>query len=270
MKTNNDKLLFIHIPKTGGSTLQSILNRAYGKNQVFDVQNNRKAFEFDKLSPAEKQLKSVIKGHMAYGHHAHYSDTDNVSYITMLRNPISRLISNYYFILKQENHHTHKKLIENNYSLKDYVESGVLANTENAQVRLLSNNIDTPHGECTLQMLEEAKKNLELHFSVIGVSELFDQSILLMQEYYNWKTPYYLRTNVTGHGVKVKDLDQETLDTIIAYNKLDIELYNWTKNRLEQQIKSGGEEFIKKLASFQRKNKLIQHIGKLKNRLMFR
>jgi len=270
MKSNTDKLLFIHIPKTGGSTLQSILDRNYNRNEVFNVQNNRKALEFGNLSIEERQAKMVIKGHMAFGHHSFFPQENNVSYITMLREPIKRLISNYYFILKQKNHHTHQKLVDNDYSLKNYVESGIIANTENAQVRLLSNNIDAAHGSCTTVMLDEAKKNLEAHFSVIGINEYFDESILLMQEHYQWKSPYYLRANVTGHSVKPRDLDSETIETITAYNKLDIELYEWSKNRLEQLIASRGDEFVNRLSSFQKKNKWIQRAGKIKNQITFR
>jgi hypothetical protein len=230
-----DKIIFIHIPKTGGSTLQGIINREYGKKHTFNVKNNRKVIDFINLSDSKKNNINVLKGHMAFGHHNEFVDPNKVSYFTMLRDPIKRIISNYYFILKQKDHHTHQKIVNNSYSLKEYVESGIIANTENAQVRLLSNNIETPHGKCTTEMLEIAKKNLEKHFPVIGINEYFDETILFLQDKYNWKNPYYGRVNVTGHGIKPTDLNQNTLDVIRKYNSLDIELYEHSKTNFKNK-----------------------------------
>lgn len=262
---NNNKLIFIHIPKTGGSTLQGIINRQYKATEIINVKNSRVADEFMKLPSSTKEKATVLKGHMAFGYHEAFVNPNQVSYITMLREPISRIISNYYFILKQKNHHTHKALIENNYSLKDYVSSGVIANTENAQVRLLSNNIYAPHGTCTPDMLAQAKENLAQKFSVIGINEYFDESILLMQRNLNWKSPFYSRANITGHGVKANDLDAETLKIITDYNALDIELYNWAKEKLLHQIIAEGSSFETRLHRFKKINHWVQKAVNIKN-----
>lgn len=103
----------------------------------------------------------------------------------MLREPVKRIISNYYFILKRGNHHTHKPLVENNYSLKEYVSSGIIADTENAQVSLLSNNIDAPHGSCAQEMLRTAIENLDQYFSIVGLTEYFDETLLFLKDHYN-------------------------------------------------------------------------------------
>jgi hypothetical protein len=267
MAKHSTQLIYIHIPKTGGSTLQGIINREYGLENVFNVMSNRHAQEYiDSIENKVIQV-DIIKGHMVFGHHNSFPNPEKVSYFTMLRDPIKRIISNYYFILKQDNHRLNKTLKENNYSLKDYVESGVVANAENAQVRLLSDNIDAPHGGCTREMLEIAKRNIEERFAVTGINELFDASLLLMQEAYNWKTPFYTRKNVTGHGVKVEDLDKDTLAAIKKYNALDIELYEWAKERTQQQINDGQEDFAKKLATFKKKNKVVQKVANVKNKL---
>jgi Galactose-3-O-sulfotransferase len=263
-----DKLIFIHIPKTGGYTLQGIFNREYGKRHICTINNNREIIKFSALSNNKKKSIDILKGHMAFGHHTSFLNPENVSYFTMLRDPISRIISNYYYILKLKTHHTHQKLIDNNYSLKEYVESGVIANTENMQVRLLSNKIDTPHGDCTPEMFSIAKENIENYFPIVGINEYFDETLLLLKEHYNWRTPYYARDNITGHGVKVKDLDIETIKTIKSYNALDIELYNWAKKRLEKQIVEKGISFEKRLISFRKKNNQVGKIINMKRKLL--
>ena len=267
--SNRRKIIYIHIPKTGGSTLQGIFNRNYRRSMCINTQNDRVAHEKLKTkSPSEIANIQVIKGHMAFGHHKWFDGSDNLTYVTMLRDPVKRIISNYYFILSREEHRLHKELKENNYSLKDYVRSGIASNAENAQVRLLSNNIYCPHNGCTNEMLEEAKKNLDTYFSVVGINEKFDETVLFLQQEFDWKFPYYARENVTGHGVKLTDLDQETIDTIRKYNALDIELYNYVKSNFENRIEEAGQAFQDSLLGYKRKNKMIAKLIMLKRKLL--
>lgn len=258
------KVIFLHLPKTAGFTMHGIVLRQYKGKPNTNILNNQEAQKFRELPVADRERNEVVMGHMAFGLHTCFSKPEEVSYFTLLRDPVKRVISHYYYILKRKTHHLHDIIVDRNYSLKDYVDSGVKANTENLQVRLLSDNIEAPHGTCTREMLEIAKSNLEKHFSVVGLTEYFDETVLLIQQYYGWKTPYYARDNVTGHGVKPEHLDPETLQTIQHYNQLDMELYLWAKKRLEDQIQSGGEEFQRKLSRFRKKNGYYQRLVKAK------
>ena len=259
------KLIFVHVPKTGGSTLHGIINRNYKKSSIFNVKNNDGAQKLDLLSEKERQKIRVFAGHCAFGHHVRFSDPENFSYVTILRHPVSRLISNYYFILwLKERHYAYKILTDNKMTLKEYVSSGLVRNTENLMVRMLSDNLEVPHGGCTREMLELAKENLDRYFSVVGVNVLYDESILFMKEKYGWKYPFYAKANVSSHGVKPKDLDNETLETIEKFNALDIELYTYAKDNMEKRIASAGELFQKKLARYRRQNNWFVIIAKIK------
>lgn len=266
--SNKKIAIYIHIPKTGGSTLQGIINRQYKKHEIFNVRNDRETKNYIELSTQQKKQIKILKGHMAFGHHKSFPAPENVSYFTMLRDPVKRVISNYYFILERPNHRLYKELASNNYSLADYVTSGVALNTENAQIRLLSNNIYTPHNECTTQMLENVKSNIETSFSVVGINEMYDETIVMLQKYYNWKLPYYTRKNITKNKPKITEIDDATLKIISDYNKLDHELYLWAKNRLKNQIAEMGDQFSQDLEKFKSRNSLVQKISKVKSKFI--
>ena len=84
--------LFIHIPKTSGSSFKASLLRRYADKhgRYYNFRGLRKLF-----IDSKKDLK-VIGGHMPYG--AHHFLNKQYHYITFLRDPIQRSISHYYFI----------------------------------------------------------------------------------------------------------------------------------------------------------------------------
>jgi hypothetical protein len=266
--SNKKTAIYIHIPKTGGSTLQGIINRQYKNKEIFNVRNDRETKNYIELNEEQKKQIKILKGHMAFGHHKSFPNPNDVSYFTLLRDPVKRVISNYYFILERPSHRLHNEIAQNNYSLKDYVTSGIALNTENAQIRLLSNNIYTPHNECTKQMLKNVKANVEKHFSVVGINEMYDETIVMLQKYYNWKIPYYTRKNITKSKPKITEIDDSTLKVIADFNELDNKLYIWAKNRLKTQILEMGEEFDADLKKFKARNALVQKISKVKAKFL--
>ena len=63
-----ETILFNHIPKTGGSTLRIILNRVYGKKNVFFIKSTDLFGSlnlFRKLSSENQNNYKVIAGHGA-------------------------------------------------------------------------------------------------------------------------------------------------------------------------------------------------------------
>ncbi len=265
MKTDAS-IIFLHIPKTGGSTLHGIINRQHKRGQWFDVVNDRKVSEFAELSDEKKAKIKVLKGHMAFGHHKDFLQPESVKYITMLRDPVERIISNYYFILQLEGHHTHKAIVENNYSIADYVSSGIIANSENAQVRLLSGDNYVQHGECTREMLEQAKEHLDKYFAVVGINKKYDEFLMLLQQYFGWKMPYYASVNVTKKRIKREALTADELTVIRKYNALDTELFEYAEQRFQSQWEEAGLE--EQLERFRKKSVWFQKVARLKRKVV--
>jgi hypothetical protein len=263
---SSNPLIFLHIPKTGGSTLQGIIQRNYGKKNCYNVPNNREVATFAALPHEQRNSIRALMGHHGFGAHKHFENSEDVKYITMLRDPVDRIISNYYWILERPEHHTYKAIVENNYSVADYVSSGVIANAENAQVRLLSNSVDTPHGGCTREMLEQAKANLVSHFQVVGVNKKYDQFLMLTQKELDWKMPYYFRANVTKKKEKREAISADKIAVIKEYNALDAELFAFAEARFDAQWAAAGLE--DELKKFKKWNKRLQKFSWLRDRLV--
>jgi len=179
MRSRKDlTLIFLHIPKTGGSTLRNLIKRNYKGQPIFSIDGRRarKSIEaFKKLPEAQRKSFKVLQRHMLFGLHEFLSSPS--TYITMLRDPIERIISHYYYVLRDPEHYPYlyKKVksqnMSLNISLKDYVISGISTELDNGQTRLLSGMKNVDFGCCPREMLEIAKKNLREHFAVIGLME---------------------------------------------------------------------------------------------------
>lgn len=251
-------LIFLHLPKTAGSTLHRIIEREYKSKLIYSIDNFRtqeSVAEFKSLPEAQRREIKVLKGHMRFGLHEYLPQPS--SYITVLREPVDRVISHYYYVLRKPNHYLYEQVKSKNMSLKDYVSSGITKELDNSQARLLSSiAADIPYGECSSDVLESAKKNLQEHFAVVGLADKFDETLILLKQAFNWKTPFYIKANITRNRPLREDIPQETLDVIEKYNQLDIELFNYAKQKFEEQINQLGNSFEIEMAQLNLLNRI--------------
>lgn len=260
-KTDDTALIFLHLPKTAGSTLNSIINRQYDSKTIYNLygdlsQQITSTANFKKLSEEDQQKIKLIKGHIFYGFHDLISRPS--TYVTLLREPIDRVISLYYYIRRHPAHYHHDLVISKNMSLNDYISSGVSKELNNGQTRQIA-GVDANQvefGKCSIAMLETAKQNISKHFLFVGTTSRFDESLIFLKNHFGWKLPLYQKQNVTKNRPIKSEVSKDTLDLIENFNKLDIELYNNTEAHLEQQIKQ-QDSFAKELRSFKFVNTIL-------------
>jgi Galactose-3-O-sulfotransferase len=229
-------LIYLHIPKAGGSTLTGVLRRYYHQADVFQIRRPWKetTAEFIEMPAAKRADIRLLAGHMPFGMHLHFTQPSD--YITVLRRPVDRVVSHYYFARKASAHVLHEAA--KRVTLDEYVGSGMSLEMDNGQVRLLSgHDEDIPLGKCGRELLDEAKRNLRDHFLVAGLVERFDESLLLMRRKLGWKAwPVYLKRNVTSGRPEADTLSSDTIALIDRYNELDRELYEWAAQRFRADL----------------------------------
>lgn len=250
--------VFVHIPKTAGTTLNLIMERQYSSGKITSIhtpiENAAQISRIQKLSPNQKQKIQLIKGHTFLGWHKFLPQKCN--YFTILRNPVERFISNYFFLLKKKGHPLGQKLVKQNVTLEDFVN---WTGENNYQTRYLAKNIgeknlDIKNEECNRQTLELAKKNLQENFTVVGTVEEFDKTLLILKNTFGWKNIYYKVRNRNKQRPASSLISQETLDLIKEKNKLDLELYQYASKFLELLAEKQGDSFESDLVNFKEIN----------------
>jgi hypothetical protein len=274
------RLIFLHIPKTAGSTLRKIIGEQYRENEILKCYYHKqglsleKALDDVKALPEERanQIK-IILGHLGFGVHERLPWP--CSYMTILRDPVDRVVSGYYHILRDDCHQ-YQGLVRN-MTLKEYVSSNQLRSEaarinavnalDNFQTRLLSgavvraelSRVTADYGECSIEMLQLAKANLRNHFVAVGISERFDESLKLFGKVLGWPSIYYVKANVGWNRNRKEEISSDTLRCIEKYNELDIELYRYARQMFEEAIDRQGLLFKRRVDSYRVINKAYGH-----------
>lgn len=244
-------LVFFHIPKAAGNTIKGILTSLYPAHQVYRIDGERIRESNRALEswPLERRRElRVVMGHMAFG--VHRLLPAPATYFTVLREPVSRLVSHYHFVRSHHGHYLHRFVMSNRISLVDYVTRGLATELDNGQVRMLAGLEDEPArlfrtpevppgyvgwGECNRLHLERAKHNLAAHFAVVGLHARFEESLQLMKHRFGWTVRSYESKNQTPDRPPIEGIPRETRDAILRVNALDVELYDFAVALFERQ-----------------------------------
>lgn len=253
-------LLFVHIPKTAGSTLNAVLDVNYPANTIYSVESPiaTSLDSFRRLSPDRKRSLRVIRGHGVLGLHAELEQP--CLYATLLRNPIDRVVSQYNFIRNAPGHPRYGDVLQRAGTLQDYLENHVNPQADNGQVRALAglpllNDADVPFGACSDSMLASARANLA-RCALVGLTENFDAFLVLASRLLGWKHLLYTRRKVGRARPSVEALSSSERDLILACNVLDMELYRIAQDRFHADVRRQGWGFRATAARLRWQNRL--------------
>jgi hypothetical protein len=263
------QLLFHHIPKTAGSTLRYRLASLYGAERVCNAETQHELAALGKA----KALSDFrfFAGHFSYSVIADF--LSDAVWITFLREPTERVVSQYYNHSNPDRVPDHwKQRITNRGTWQEYVDlaEGIslkawleldnpLANSIscNRQVQaFIPNKVRRSVTDWSIynaELLELAKNHITTRFSFLGIQEYFDLSLSLLETNLNIlplqdATSTIENVNTKkGFGERYQ-LDAEISALIHDRNLMDWELYAWAKDR-----------FLLHAAKFVRTQQCSQH-----------
>ncbi len=236
---DREALIFLHVPKTAGTTLNRIIEWQYNPLSIFTIDPHRiraTGTRFKTFSEDRRRRFRVVRGHLPYGIHEYLPQ--GAVYITILREPVARLFSSYNSILDSPLHSLHRKFKSEHLGIQDLI--ALQPHRCNAQCRMISGLGKV--GTCDERTLETAKENLVRSFGVVGLSERFQESLLLMMAFFGWKVPFYENYNVSKTRPSP---DPRLVEMLSEHNRLDIELYEFGKKLFEESLRK-NEDVIRK------------------------
>ena len=100
---------------------------------------------------------------------------------------------------------------------------------------------------------DKALENIENHYSLIGVVERFDESLLLLARIFGFPDVHYVKRNLGIFRPSIEGVADGTIERIMAANELDIKLHHHAIRLLEAKIEAQGKDFGIELKGFRRK-----------------
>lgn len=210
-------IVFLHVPKTAGSTFQFILENTFGTRACHTNHTKQPLFNQEDLDFAI----SIFPGVGSFGGHNLIDplrlSIPNAFHATFLRNPIERVISQY------------QELVVTGQWMLGFEETLMTVDTyENLHVKLMSGGRD----------LGRAKHYLE-RCDFVGLTERFDLSLDALHRLYpgrlnlNYVRKRAARSNAIRHRIRS---DARLMEMIRERNQLDLELYDFAVKEIFPRV----------------------------------
>jgi hypothetical protein len=222
---HSQAILFMHIPKTAGTAFRQAIIENYKHSQVAYLYPHPPGFLVSDLGllPLEQRAKfRFVIGHFQYGIHDFFPQ--EYTYVTIVRDPVERVISHYHYLLQTQPEVT----LEGSQilSLVEMLERHRTVNLDNLMVRCFSgvDDNDVPAGSVDQRVYNVAVDHLRTGFKFVAYQDDADAAYARLCELFHWKARGSLE--VVNKGERRGDhTDQPTRAAIEQFNQWDCRLY---------------------------------------------
>jgi Galactose-3-O-sulfotransferase len=261
-------LMYLHIPKTAGTSLTDIIYDQYsdssgsceeagmfregvyyypGEPGFVRPCKAEQVYRINQPSTISNAMRRselrVVAGHFSFG--LHMLIDRRTTYVTMLRHPVERIVSLYFHLKRWPSHGDNKPWLErvglrplHETSLDEFIQNYPLCELDNDQTRRVAGE-DPEFGHCTLSLLQKAKSNIERHFCLVGVAERFQETLRVAADVLGWSADgrnYKKLRNEYRSSTSL--VPSKTQELILKQNALDIELYSFANDWLTDRLRT--------------------------------
>jgi hypothetical protein len=264
-KTTDPVVIYHHIAKTGGTSLRKVVQANYRGKALLELYGPNRGYVdwyeryYSSLSPKRKASIQCIAAHSA--HYIIPVIDRPFRVFTLLRNPVDRVISLYYFtrILAKQGAGKGSEmgimLDTLGWNLADiYINAGLKGRIAPEQRPLLapffngqSRAILGPHLDATVMPFEQGEPAvmdvfqttlndvINRHYE-LGITESYETSVRYFARIFRWRRVFFQHKNQTKNRPKVEDIPIDVREMILSFNQMDATLHQKAERTLRLRI----------------------------------
>jgi hypothetical protein len=115
--------------------------------------------------------------------------------------------------------------------------------------------MEPPFGKCDESIFRLACQNITERFILVGLTEKFDESLLMLSHTLGWEKVRYVPKLTNRAKPSLTALPQHLLSKIEQLNYWDRKLYEFASKLFENNIEALGPDFKDKITQFSQSNK---------------
>jgi len=259
-------LVFMHTQRCAGSTLTNFLDTHFRNSEILKANLLHKEGDHIEgvaghtgtpVSLRDISTYKLIAGHNNFGNLEEI--VPNAMYITMLREPVDRVVSLYTYWRSHteeytEQHDLRGPRLARQLSLHDFVQCELPEaqyNVNNGQARQFLHGLGGPIELSAEDFLCLAKEKLA-RFALAGITEMFDLSVTLLCCLLGWNLPHEIESanrfeqNLLQtdqfQAIDREPVSADTLAQIARRNRVDMELYRFGLKRFQEKCDTALRE----------------------------
>lgn len=233
-------LIYHHIPKCGGTTVRQAIKRNVDFNKMLKYHTyiwGNTAENVKHTYGMNKDYVKALHGHFVYKHYESFLNDDIYDFFqtTLVRNPISKVVSTYYYIKEDPKFKglELRKLCEH-ISLKQFVDvnpklhGGAYEHTHNYTLKWFTGDRES---------INKGKEMLD-KFDVVGTLDDLEGFINLIGKKRGWQEmkETYDTHNRTKSKPSMDEITDEIKEKIAENNQKDMELYEYAKEKFNEEL----------------------------------
>jgi hypothetical protein len=234
--TDADLVYFVHIPRTGGTTLHELLASRFPADRSRKGGSRRDvALDLRRTHPGELAGLRLMSGH---------HDTNVTAllgrrpiFVTLLREPIARTMSWYEILKRMPEHALHRAACT--MTFLEFLRTPDAAAEANRQTRQIAGAMDAPAGRSLPSggsLLDLARECLS-DFAFFGLRERYDDSLRLLAHTFHWRPfdrpPLLNPSGAVNHRLR---LGARELELVQERNVLDLELWAYARRLFRDRL----------------------------------